>query len=54
MCFAAECEIRLNLHSVTAIGLDTYSNEDLFFSCRRSYHRNEPDFGGHLSCIYLT
>lgn len=45
--------IRLALKSVSAIGLDTYANEDLFFSCRRAYHRNEPDFGGHLSCIYF-
>lgn len=45
--------LKLNLKSVTAIGLDTYSNEDKFFSCRRSAHRGETDFGGHLSCIYL-
>lgn len=44
---------RLALKSVTSIGLDTYTNEDLFFSCRRAYHRNAPDFGGHLSCVYF-
>ncbi|CDZ78946.1 Laccase domain protein YfiH [Legionella massiliensis] len=45
---------RLVLKSVTAIGLDTYKKEELFFSCRRAYHRNEPDFGGHLSCVYFV
>lgn len=44
---------RLALKFVTSIGLDTYINEDLFFSCRRAFHRDEPDFGGHLSCIYF-
>ena len=44
---------RLSLKSVTAIGLDTYSNEELFFSCRRAYHQGETDFGGQLSCVYL-
>lgn len=36
----------LHLKSVSTIGLDTYSNEELFFSCRRAYHRKEADFGG--------
>lgn len=45
--------IKLNLKSVSTIGLDTYSNEKLFFSCRRALHQGEPDFGGQLSCIYL-
>lgn len=42
-----------NLKSVTTIGIDTYSNEELFFSCRRSYHKGEPDFGCQLACIYF-
>ncbi len=45
---------QLQLQSVTTIDLDTYTNEDLFFSCRRAYHRKENDFGGHLSCVYLN
>ncbi|MDI1352494.1 MAG: peptidoglycan editing factor PgeF [bacterium] len=45
--------IKQNLKSVTLIGIDTYANEDLFFSCRRSYHRGEPDFGCQLACIYF-
>lgn len=44
----------LNLKQITTIGLDTYTNEDLFFSCRRATHRNEDDFGGHFSCIYMS
>lgn len=44
---------KLSLKSVSAIGLDTYTNEDLFFSYRRTYHRKEPDFGGNLACVYF-
>ena len=44
----------LNLYQITTIGLDTYTNEDLFFSCRRATHRNEGDFGGHFSCVYMS
>ncbi len=42
-----------HLKSVTAIDLDTYRNEEYFFSCRRAYHQGDLDFGGHLSCIGL-
>lgn len=45
---------KLTLKSVTAIGLDTYMNEELFFSCRRAHHRGDSDFGGHLSCVYFN
>ncbi|HCI48387.1 MAG: hypothetical protein A2621_03645 [Alphaproteobacteria bacterium RIFCSPHIGHO2_01_FULL_41_14] len=31
----------------------TYEQEDLFFSCRRSAHKKEKDFGVHLSLISL-
>lgn len=45
---------QLKLQSISTINLDTYTNEDLFFSCRRACHRKENDFGGHLSCIFLN
>ena len=44
---------KMQLKSVSAIGLDTYANEDLFFSYRRAFHKGENDFGGHLSCVYI-
>ena len=46
--------LRLKLKSVSVIGLDTYANDDLFFSYRRAFHKGEPDFGGQLSCIYQS
>jgi YfiH family protein len=36
-----------------ALGLDTYSNPDLFYSYRRATHRGEPDYGRQLSLIAL-
>lgn len=41
------------LLSVSEVNLDTYRDEERFFSCRRATHRGEPDFGGHLSFIHL-
>jgi YfiH family protein len=31
----------------------TYAEEDLFYSYRRSTHRQEPDYGRHISAIVL-
>lgn len=45
--------VMLGLKSVSAVNIDTFSDEDRFFSCRRSRLRGEMDFGGHLSCIGL-
>lgn len=42
----------LGLKSINCVDIDTYSDEQ-FFSCRRSYHQGESDFGGHFSCIYM-
>ncbi|HSW71448.1 MAG TPA: peptidoglycan editing factor PgeF [Gammaproteobacteria bacterium] len=50
--FVEGCLVRLGLRTVGQIGVDTYSDER-FFSCRRSYHAGEDDFGGHFSCICL-
>lgn len=38
---------------VEALGLDTYSNEDAFYSYRRSTHRGEADYGRQLSAIAI-
>lgn len=45
---------RLKLPQIAAIGLDTYTHADWFYSCRRSYHQGQTHFGGHLACIYFT
>ncbi|ACB97090.1 peptidoglycan editing factor PgeF [Beijerinckia indica] len=36
------------------LGLDTYREEELFYSYRRSVHRNEPDYGRHVAAIALA
>jgi purine-nucleoside/S-methyl-5'-thioadenosine phosphorylase / adenosine deaminase len=36
------------------LGLCTYENESLFFSYRRSVHREEPDYGRQISAIVLV
>jgi YfiH family protein len=36
-----------------ALGLDTYSDPERFFSYRRATHRAEPDYGRQLSLIAL-
>ncbi|MEE1609675.1 peptidoglycan editing factor PgeF [Microvirga sp. CF3016] len=36
------------------LGLCTYSDEDRFFSYRRTTHRQEPDYGRLISAIALT
>jgi len=44
---------RNGVQKLGAVELDTYANEEYFFSYRRSIHRGDKDFGGHISCIYL-
>jgi len=39
------------LSRIEALGLDTYSNPDLFYSYRRATHRGEPDYGRQISII---
>jgi len=41
------------LRSIEALGLDTYSDEERFFSYRRTTHRGEPDYGRQISLIAL-
>jgi YfiH family protein len=38
---------------VEALGLDTYSDPDRFFSYRRATHAGEPDYGRQISLIAL-
>jgi YfiH family protein len=41
------------LTRIEALGLDTYANEDRFFSFRRATHRGEPGYGRQISLIAL-
>jgi polyphenol oxidase len=48
---------RLNAAGIggfTNLGLCTYSDEERFFSYRRTTHRREPDYGRLISAITLT
>ncbi len=38
----------------TSLALDTYPDEERFFSYRRTTHRGEPDYGRQISAIALT
>lgn len=44
---------QLNITNIDNIATDTYSNQELCFSYRRSTHLNQPDMGRHLSFILL-
>lgn len=39
--------------SIEVLGLDTYADENNFFSYRLTTHRKEPDYGRQLSAIVL-
>lgn len=41
------------LGQIEALGLDTYSDPDRFYSYRRATHRGEPDYGRQISLIAL-
>ena len=41
------------IDTVEPLGLDTYSEEDRFFSYRRATHRGEPTYGRQFSLIGL-
>ncbi|WP_084582781.1 peptidoglycan editing factor PgeF [Sphingomonas azotifigens] len=45
---------RAGVRTIEALGLDTYANEDRFFSFRRATHRGEPDYGRQISLIGLA
>jgi YfiH family protein len=42
------------LTRIEALGLDTYSDPERFYSYRRATHRAEPDYGRQISLISLT
>ncbi len=51
--------IRLRLENarvghIDDLGLDTYSDEQRFFSYRRTTHRGEPDYGRQIAAIALV
>lgn len=51
--FVAARLAQAGIGRVEALGLDTYSDEDRFFSYRRATHRGEPTYGRQLSLIAL-
>ena len=52
--YIAERVARAGVGRFEDIGLDTYADEELFFSYRRTTHRKEPDYGRLVSAIALT
>jgi hypothetical protein len=46
--------LSLNVTIIEKNAFCTYENESLFFSFRRSQHRNEPDYGRQISAIVVT
>ena len=45
---------RSGLRQIEDIGLCTYADPARFYSYRRATHRNEPDYGRHISAIALV
>ncbi|WP_305097464.1 peptidoglycan editing factor PgeF [Croceibacterium aestuarii] len=43
----------MGVGAIDALGLDTYSDEERFFSYRRATHRGEADYGRQISLIGL-
>ncbi|MCE3237046.1 MAG: uncharacterized protein K0R24_27 [Gammaproteobacteria bacterium] len=41
------------LQYISYVDIDTYHDEKNFFSCRRSYHKKEKEYGCQLSFIHL-
>lgn len=41
------------IQNIADCGRNTYAEPDLFYSCRRSFHQKEADFGRQLSVITL-
>jgi YfiH family protein len=51
--YVAHCLAIAGVRTVEAMGLDTYADEDRFFSFRRATHRDEPSYGRQISIIGL-
>ncbi|NQZ13358.1 MAG: peptidoglycan editing factor PgeF [Alphaproteobacteria bacterium] len=45
---------RVGVKNVVISGIDTFSEEERFFSYRRTTHRKEPDYGRQVSAIAIT
>lgn len=41
------------VQTIHTLNQNTYSNEALFFSCRRAFHKGEKTFGNQASCIMI-
>jgi YfiH family protein len=52
--YIAERAARAGVGRFEDLGLDTYADEDRFFSYRRTTHRKEHDYGRLVSAIVLT
>jgi polyphenol oxidase len=52
--YIAERAARAGIGRFESLGLDTYGDEQRFFSFRRATHRREPDYGRLVSAIALT
>ncbi len=52
-CIAARFEAA-DIHQFYDLNYDTYTNEQQFFSFRRTTHRNEPDYGRQIAAICLA
>ena len=51
--FCAQRLYEAGVRDVHIVGMDTYADQDRFFSYRRSCHRGETDYGGQISVIAL-
>lgn len=51
--YAASRLARVGIKNITCLGQDTYSQEDEFYSYRRSCHRNEGGYGRQISIIAM-
>ncbi len=52
--YVAQDLASLGLAHIERVNPCTYENESLFFSFRRTTHRNEPDYGRQISAIVVT
>ena len=52
--YIADRAARAGVGRFEDLRLDTYPDEDRFFSYRRTTHRKEPDYGRLVSAIVLT
>lgn len=51
--FVKFCLMQAGIETIEGLNLNTYANPDLFFSCRRAFHKNEPTFGNNISIIAM-